>query len=176
MWQLPTPNPSECTFVHIFEIPVNFLPVKLVDPMPGDSSAGFGAGAGAAAQAGASGDAKAANLVTFLEVGDLDVRRRYMHGYGKVANVEAGMVFLEDRAGILHWKIFQGMSVRPLGAKTGGGSGREAAGPSVMLFCPFWVKHKKEQDQKVFLVPFLYMRPASSPGSEGEDVVSESSA
>ena len=30
------------------------------------------------------------------------------------------------------------------------------------LFCPFWVKHKKGQEEKVFLVPFLYMRPPSS--------------
>ena len=54
------------------------------------------------------------------------------------------------------------MSVRPLGSKTGGVSGREAAGPSVTLFCPFWVKHKKRQEEKVFLVPFRYMRPLSS--------------
>ena len=30
------------------------------------------------------------------------------------------------------------------------------------LICPFWVKHKKGQEEKVFLVPFLYMRPPSS--------------
>ena len=70
------------------------------------------------------------------------------------------MVFLEDRSGILRWKIFGGISVRPLGAKTG--TGREAAGDSVTFFCPFWVKHKKGQEEKVFLVPFLYMRPRSS--------------
>ena len=145
------------TFVHIFQIPVNSLPFVLVDPGPANGSAGFGARAGAAAQPGAGGAAKAADVLTFLEIGDFVVR--YVHGYGKVANMEAGMVFLEDRAGILHWKIFRGVSVRPLGAKTGGGSGREAAGPSVTLFCPFWVKHKKGQEEKLFLVPFLYMRP-----------------
>ena len=70
-------------------------------------------------------------MVTFPEVGDFDVR--CVHGYGKVANVGAGMVFLEDRAGVLDRKIFRGISVWPvwpLVAKTGGGSGREAAGPS----------------------------------------------
>ena len=30
------------------------------------------------------------------------------------------------------------------------------------LFCPFWVKHKKRQEEKLFLVPFLFMRPPSS--------------
>ena len=50
--------------------------------------------------------------------------------------------------------------MRPLGAKTAGG--REAAGDAVTLICPFWVKHKKGQEEKVFLVPFLYMR---HPGS-----------
>ena len=30
------------------------------------------------------------------------------------------------------------------------------------LICPFWVKHRKGQEDKVFLVPFLYMRPPSS--------------
>ena len=30
------------------------------------------------------------------------------------------------------------------------------------LICPFWAKHKKGQEEKVFLVPFLYMRPSSS--------------
>ena len=70
------------------------------------------------------------------------------------------MVFLEDRSGLLHWKIFRRISVRPLGAKTAGG--REAAGDAVTLICPFWVKHKKGQEEKVFLVPFLYMRPPSS--------------
>ena len=30
------------------------------------------------------------------------------------------------------------------------------------LFCPFWVKHKKGQEEKVVLVPFLCMRPPSS--------------
>ena len=52
--------------------------------------------------------------------------------------------------------------MRPLGAKTGGGSGRELAGPSVTFCCPFWVKHKKGQEEKVFLVPSLYMRPPTS--------------
>ena len=137
-----------------------FLPFALVHPGPVDSSAGFGARAGAGVQPSASGAAEAADLVTFPEVGDFDVR--CVHGYGKVANVEAGMVFLEDRAGILHGKIFQGMLVRPLGAKTDGGSGQEVAGPSVTLFCPFWVKHKKWQEEKLFLVPFICMGPPSS--------------
>ena len=80
---------------------MNFLPFALVDPGPADSSAGFGAGAGAGAEPGDSGaPGEAADLVTFPEVGGFDVQ--YVHGYGKVANVEAGMVFLEDRAGILH--------------------------------------------------------------------------
>ena len=39
---------------------------------------------------------------------------------------------------------------------------REAAGDAVTLICPFWVKHRKGQEEKVFLVPFLYMRPPSS--------------
>ena len=30
------------------------------------------------------------------------------------------------------------------------------------LISPFWVKHRKGQDEKVFLVSFLYMRPPSS--------------
>ena len=30
------------------------------------------------------------------------------------------------------------------------------------LFCAFWVKHTKGQKEKVFLIPFLYMRPPSS--------------
>ena len=29
------------------------------------------------------------------------------------------------------------------------------------LFCPFWVKHNIGHEEKVFLVPFLYMRPPS---------------
>ena len=70
------------------------------------------------------------------------------------------MVFPEDRSGLLRWKIFRGISVRPLGATTAGG--REAAGDAVTLICPFWAKHKKGQEEKVFLVPFLYMRPPSS--------------
>ena len=119
-------------------------PELVLEPNPGDN--------------GAAGEA--AHLVTFPEVGDFDVR--YVHRYGKVANVEAGMVFLEDRSGIPHWKIFRGISLGPLGAKTGGGSERQAGGDSVTLFCPFWVKHKKGQEEKVFLVPFLYMRPPSS--------------
>ena len=139
---------------------MNFLPFALVDPGPADSTAGFGAGAAAEAQPGDRGAAGEGDLgeVTFPDVDDFDVR--YVHGYGKVANVEAGMVFLEDRSGILHWKIFRGISVRPLGANTAGG--REAAGDAVTLICPFWVKHKKGQEEKVFLVSFLYMRP---PGS-----------
>ena len=148
-------------FLHIFYSPVNVLPFALVDPAPANSSAGLGAGAGAGARPGDSGLAgKGADMVAYPEVGDLDVR--YVHGYGKVANVEAGMVFLEDRAGILHWKIFWGISVLPLGANTGGRSGRGAARPSVTLFCSFWVKHKKRQEEKVLLVPFLHMRPPSS--------------
>ena len=70
------------------------------------------------------------------------------------------MVFSEDRSGILHWKIFRGILVRPLGAKTA--IGREAGGDAVTLVCPFGVKHNKGQQEKVFLVPFLYMRPPSS--------------
>ena len=160
MCHLRTQNPSEFMhFLPIFSIPVNFVPFALVDPGPADSSAGFGAGASAAAQPGERGAAgEAADLVTFPEVGDFDVR--YVHGYGKVPNVEAGMVFPEDRSGILRWKIFWGISVRPLGAKTG--FGREAGGPPVTLFCPFWVKHKKRQEEKVFLVSFSYIRPPSS--------------
>ena len=72
------------------------------------------------------------------------------------------MVFFEDRAGILHWKIYRGLSVRSLGAKTGAGSRQNAAGPAVTSFCPFWVKHSRGQEEKVFLVPFLYIRPPSS--------------
>ena len=67
---------------------------------------------------------KGADLVTSPEVDDFDVR--YVHGYGKVANVEAEMVFLEDLSRNLHWKIFRGISVRPLGAKT-------AAGPEAAM-------------------------------------------
>ena len=139
---------------------MNFLPFALVDPGPADSSAGFGGGAAGGAQPGDHGTAGEGDLgeVTFPDVDEFDVR--YVHGYGKVANVEAGMVFLEDRSGLLHWKIFWGISVRPLGAKTAGG--REAAGDAVTLICPFWAKHKKGQEEKVFLVPFLYMRPPSS--------------
>ena len=70
------------------------------------------------------------------------------------------MAFLEDQSGLLHWKIFRGILVRPLGAKTAGG--REAAGDAVTLICPFWAKHKKGQGEKVFLVPFVYMQPPSS--------------
>ena len=50
--------------------------------------------------------------------------------------------------------------MRPLGAKTAGG--REAAGNAVTLIFPFLAKQKKGQEAKVFLVPFLYMRPPSS--------------
>ena len=138
---------------------MNFLPFALVDPGPADSSAGFGAGAAAGARPGDRGAAvEGADLVTFPHVDDFDVR--YVHGYGKVDNVEAGMVFLEDWSGILHWKTFRGISVRPLGAKTA--AGWEAAGDAVTLICPFWVKHRKGQEEKVFLVLFLYMRPPSS--------------
>ena len=140
---------------------MNFLPFALVDPGPADSVAGLGAGAAVVAQTGDRGTAgEGADLgeVTFPDVDDLDLR--YVHVYGKVANVEAGMVFLEDRFGILHWKILRGISVRPLGAKTAGG--REAAHDAVTLICPFWVKHRKGQEEKLFLVPFLNMRPPSS--------------
>ena len=139
---------------------MNFLPFALVDPGPADSSARFGTGAAGGARPEDRGGAGEGDFgeVTFPDVDELDVR--YVHGYGKVANVEAGMVFLEDRSGMLHWKIVRGISVRPLGAKTAGG--REAAGNAVRLICPFWVKHKKGQEEKVFLVPFLYMRPPSS--------------
>ena len=95
--------------------------------------------------------------MTFLDVGDFDVR--YMHGYGKVANPEAGMAFWEDRCGILHRRIFRGISVWPLAAKTA--AEREAGGDGVMLVCPFWVKHRKRQEDKVFLAPLVYMRPPS---------------
>ena len=108
---------NSCRFVHIFQIAVNFLPFVLVDLVPADSSAGFGAGAGAGALPGATGAAdEAASLVTFPYICDVVVR--YVPGYGTVPNVEAGKVFMEDRARILHWKIFRGISVRPLGAKT----------------------------------------------------------
>ena len=70
------------------------------------------------------------------------------------------MVFLEDLYTILHWNIFRGISVRPLGAKTA--TGREAGGDALTLVCPFWLKHKKGQEEKAFLVPFLYMLPPSS--------------
>ena len=66
-------------FLHIFQIPANFLPFALMDPGPAESSAGFGAGAGVGAQPGDNGAAgEAADLVTFPEVGDFDVR--YVHG------------------------------------------------------------------------------------------------
>ena len=131
---------------------MNFLPFTLVDPGPADINAGFGAGAGAGALPGAScAAAEAADWVMFPDVGDFAVR--YVHGYGKVANVEARMVFLEDRAGILHWKIFRGISVRPLGAKAGAGSNWEVAGPTVTLFCPFWVKHKMGQVERCSSFP-----------------------
>ena len=137
------------------------MPFALVDPMPAGSSAAFGARAGVGAQLRDSDAAgEGAYLVTFPEVGDFDAW--YVHGYGKckVANVETGVVCLEDRSGILHWKIFRGISVGPLGAKTG--TGREAGGDAVTFVCPFWVKHKKVHEEKVFLVPGLYMRPHSS--------------
>ena len=92
-----------CTYVHIFYIPVNFLPFAVVDPGPADSSAEFGGGAGVAAQPGGrmidAGD-EAAVVVSFPEVGDFDVQ--YVHGYGKVANVEAGACF---------WRIVLGSSI-----------------------------------------------------------------
>ena len=109
---------------------------------------GFGAGAAAGAQPGdhgAAGEGADLGEVTFPDVDDFDVR--YVHGYGKVANVEAGMVFLEDRSGFLHWKIFWGISVRPLGAKTAGG--REAAGDAVTLLCPFWVTQEGARGESV---------------------------
>ena len=131
-----------------------------MDPGPADSNAGFSAGAASGAQPRDRGAAGEGNLgkVTFPDVHEFDVR--YVHGYGKVANVEAGMVFLEDRSRLLHWKIFRGISVRPLGAKTAGGP--EAAGDAVTLIWPFWAKHKKGQEEKVFLALFPYMRPPSS--------------
>ena len=138
---------------------MNLLPFALVDPGPANSTTGLGAGAAAAAQPGESSAAgEGADWVTFREVHDFNVR--YVHGHGKVTTVQARVVFLQDRSGILHWKIFLGISVRPFGAKTG--TGREAAGDSVTLFCAFWVKHTKGQKEKVFLIPFLYMRPPSS--------------
>ena len=139
---------------------MNFLPFALVDAGLAKSTTGFGAGASVGVQPGASGAADAVGAVTFPEVGDFDVP--FVHGCGKVANMDAGMVFLKDRVGILHWKIYRGVLVRPLGAKTGGGSGRDATGPAVTLFCPFWVNHRRGQEEKVFLVPFLYIRLPSS--------------
>ena len=137
---------------------MKFLPLALVNPGGTDNSAGFGARAAAGAQPGDSGAAgEGTDLVMFPDVGDFDVR--YVHVYGKVANVEAGMVLLEDRSGIPHWKIFRGISVRPLGAKTG--TRREAGEDSVTFFCPFWVKRRKGQQDKVYLFLFLYMRPHS---------------
>ena len=101
MCHLCTQNSSKFMhFLHIFSIPANFLPFAVVDPGPADSSAGFSARGGAGAQPGDSGAAgEAADLVTFPELGDFNVR--YVHGYGKVANVEAGMVFLEDCSRLL---------------------------------------------------------------------------
>ena len=138
---------------------MNFLPFALVDPGPADSSAGFGAGAADGAPPGDRGPAgEGADLVAFPDVDDFDFR--YVHGYGNVAIAEAGMVFLEDRSRILHSKIFRGISVRPLRAKTA--TRREAGGDAVTLICPFWVKHRKGQEEKVFPVPFLCMQPTRS--------------
>ena len=112
---------------------VNFLPFALVDPGPANSSAGFGSGAAVGAEPRDSGVAgEGAYLVTFLEVGDFDVR--YVHWCGRGANVVAGMVFLKDRSGILHCKTFRGILVRPLGAKTA--TGQEAGGHAVTVVCP----------------------------------------
>ena len=126
MCRLRTQNPSKFMhFLDIFQIPVNFLPCALVDPGPADSIAGFGAGAGAGAQHGHSGAAaEGADCVTFPEGGDFDVR--YVRGYGKVANVEAGMVFFEGPSGILHWKTFRGISVEPCVSRLGLDGRREA--------------------------------------------------
>ena len=135
MCNLRTQTPSKFMhFLHIFYIIVNFLPFALVDPGPADGSVGFGSGAAAGAQAGDSGAAvEGADLVTLPENGDLDVR--HVHGYGKVANVEAGMVFLGGSFWDPPLGDLQGISVRPLGAKTS--TGRKAGGDAVTLVCPF---------------------------------------
>ena len=99
---------------------VNFLPFALIDP--------------AAPVTGTSGDEVAGELI-FPDVGYFD--DQYVHGYGKVANVEAGLVFLDDRAGLIHWKVYGGIWVRPLGAKTGSGGQQDAPGRPVTLVCPF---------------------------------------
>ena len=99
------------------------LASALVDPGPAESSdvAGAGAGAGAAPGAGASGAGDEAVVdQKSPEVGDFD--DRFVDGYGNVANVEAKMVFLGDRAGIVQWNIYWSVPVRPMGSKTGGGS------------------------------------------------------
>ena len=71
---------------------MNSLPFALVDLGPADSTARFGAEATVGAPPGDCGAAgEGANLVMFPDVDDFDVP--YVHGYGKVANVEAGMVF-----------------------------------------------------------------------------------
>ena len=108
MCHLRTQNLSKFIyFLHFFSIVVNFLPFALVDPGPADSSAGFGGGAAGGAQPGDHGAAGEGDLgeVTFPDVDEFHVR--YVHGYGKVANVETGTVFLEDRSGLLHWKIWR---------------------------------------------------------------------
>ena len=63
------------------------------------------------------------------------------------------MVFLEDRTRIVRWKIFREFGCGPWFPKSGSGFGCQVAGPSVTLFCPFRVKHRKGQEEKVFL-PF----------------------
>ena len=130
---------------------MNLLPFTLVDLGPADSSAGFGAGAAARAQTGdnvAAGEG--ADLLTFPELGDFDVR--YVHGYGKVANVAAGS---NGFFGGSFWdpplEDFRGIFVRPLGAKTG--PGREAGGDAMALVCPFWVNTRRGKRRTCSLFP-----------------------
>ena len=87
---------------HILWIAVNFLRIALwVSPGADESTVGFETGAGDVAQLQANvADDDAVGELTFPGVADFDVR--FVHGSGRVANVEAGMVFLENRARILH--------------------------------------------------------------------------
>ena len=148
---------------------MNFLPFALVDPGPAESRSGFGAGAGAGAQLGASGAGDdAVGELTFPEVGDFDVR--FVHGYGKVANVESGMVFLEDRARILQWKIWRGVSLRPLGAKTGIGTGRDAPSKFDGEIVLHSLGETKEGVRGESLPCFLPLHPAAQLAHAGPPV------
>ena len=87
--------------MHLFQILVNFWPLMLLHRGPANSIAGFEARAGAGARPGASGGGdEAAGILSFAEFHDFHFW--YEHGYGKVANAEAPMAFLEDRAGVLY--------------------------------------------------------------------------